>query len=135
MTWNKALVFGCLVVSLFVFSGCSSSNYSNQPVSVAVTPQTGFVSSAQTLQLTATVMNDTSCVSWSVTGSGSGTVDAQGNYTAPAVTQNATATVTATSKKDSTKSASATINIIAPGVVISCATAGACGAAANAQVA
>ena len=136
MTTNKALVFGCLVVSLFVFSGCGSSyNSSNQPVSVAVTPQTAFVGSAQTLQLTATVMNDTTGVTWSVTGSGSGTVDAQGNYTAPAVTQNATATVTATSKKDSTKSASATINVIAPGVVASCATAGACGAAANAQVA
>jgi len=135
MTTNKALVFECLFVSLFLFSGCSSSSDSNQPISVAVSPQAGYVGSAQTLQLTATVMNDTSGVSWSVSGTGGGTVDAQGNFTAPTVTQNATATVTATSKKDSTKSASATISIIASGVLTSCATAGACGAAANAQVA
>jgi arylsulfate sulfotransferase len=135
MTTNKALVFECLFVSLLLFSGCSSSSSSNQPISVAVSPQAGYVGSAQTLQLTATVMNDTSGVTWSVSGTGGGTVDAQGNFTAPTVTQNATATVTATSKKDSTKSASATISIIASGVLTSCATAGACGAAANAQVA
>jgi hypothetical protein len=49
-----------------------------------------------------------------------------GNFTAPTVTQNDTATVTATSVKDSTKSATVTINIIAPGVV---------SATSNAQVA
>ena len=117
MTTNKALVFGCLFVSLYFYSGCSSSSDSNQPISVAVSPQAGYVGSAQTLQLTATVMNDTSGVTWSVGGTGGGTVDAQGIFTAPTVTQNTTATVTATSVKDSTKSASATVNIIAPGVV------------------
>ena len=117
MTTNKALVFGCLFVSLYFYSGCSSSSDSNQPISVAVSPQAGYVGSAQTLQLTATVMNDTSGVTWSVGGTGGGTVDAQGNFTAPTVTQNTTATVTATSVTDSTKSASATVNIIAPGVV------------------
>ena len=118
MTTNKALVFGCLVGSLFAFSGCGSSySSSTYPVSVAVAPQTAYVGSAQTLQLTATVTNDNSGVTWSATGSGSGTVDAQGHYTAPTVTQNQTATVTATSVKDATKSASVTINIIAPGVV------------------
>ena len=136
MTTNKALELGCLFVSLFLYSGCSSySSSSYQPVSVALSLQAGYVGSAQTLQLTATVMNDTSGVTWSVGGTGGGTVDAQGKFTAPVVAQNATSTVTATSVKDPTKSASATINIIAPGVVVSCATAGACGAAANAQVA
>lgn len=62
-------------------------------------------------------MNDSSGVTWTVSGSSGGTVDANGNFTAPAVTQNATATVTATSKKDSTKSASVTVNIVAPGTV------------------
>jgi arylsulfate sulfotransferase len=117
MTTNKAFVFGCAVVSLFACAGCSDSSSSNQPISVAIAPQTAYVSSAQTMQLTATVANDTSGVTWAVNGSGAGSVDAQGNYTAPTVTQNATATVTATSVKDSTKSASATVNIIAPGVV------------------
>ena len=125
MTTNKALVFGCLAVCLFAFSGCSSSS-SNEPISVAVTPQAAYVGSAQTVQLTAAVGSDTSGVTWSVSGSGGGTVDAQGNYTAPTVTQNATTTVTATSVKDPTKSASATVTIIAPGVVTT---------TANAQVA
>ncbi|HEX5421904.1 MAG TPA: aryl-sulfate sulfotransferase, partial [Candidatus Acidoferrales bacterium] len=62
-------------------------------------------------------MNDASGVTWSVSGSSGGTIDANGNFTGPSVTQNATATVTATSKKDATKSASAKVNIIAPGTV------------------
>jgi hypothetical protein len=83
------------------------------------------------MQFTATVSNDTSGVTWSVNGTpgGSstvGTIDANGNFTAPAVTQNATATITATSKKDTTKSGTATATVIAPGVVA---------ATANAQVA
>jgi len=127
MTTNKALVFGCLAVSLSAFSGCSSSSdAASQLISVAVSPQPVYVGSAQTVQLTAVVMNDTSGVTWSVSGSGAGSVDAQGNYTAPTVTQNATATVTATSVKDPTKLASATVTIIAPGVVTT---------TANAQVA
>ncbi|HEY7390541.1 MAG TPA: aryl-sulfate sulfotransferase [Bryobacteraceae bacterium] len=83
------------------------------------------------MQFTAMVSNDTSGVTWSVNGTpgGSstvGTIDANGNFTAPAVTQNATATITATSKKDTTKSGTATATVIAPGVVA---------ATANAQVA
>lgn len=133
MTRNKALVFGCLFLCLLAVSGCGSSS-SHQPISVAVNPQAAFVGSGQTMQFTVTT-NDASGVTWSASGASAGSIDAQGNFTAPAVTQNATATVTATSKKDSTKSASASVNVIAPGVVVSCATAGACGAAANAQVA
>jgi hypothetical protein len=115
-------------VSFLVLAGCSSSSYSsaNQPITVAVSPQPAYVGSAQTVQLAAEVTGDTSGVTWSVSGSGGGTIDAQGNYTAPGVTQNATATVTAVSVKDSTKSASTTVNIIAPGAVT---------ATSNAQVA
>jgi hypothetical protein len=103
-------------VCFHVLAGCSSSS-PNQPISVSVSPQPAYVGSAQTVQLTANVTGDTSGVTWSVSGSGGGTIDAQGNYTAPAVTQNATATVTATSMKDSTSSASTTVNIIAPSAV------------------
>jgi hypothetical protein len=88
------------------------------------------------MQLTVSVMNSTAGVTWSVTGmdpagaagtAGSGgSIDMNGNFTAPTVTQNSTATVTATSVKDPTKSATATITIIAPAVVAS---------TANAQVA
>jgi hypothetical protein len=71
----------------------------------------------------ATVNNDTSGVMWTATA---GTIDANGNYTAPAGPQSSAATVTATSKKDSTKLASATVNVVAQGVVA---------ATANVQVA
>jgi arylsulfate sulfotransferase len=128
MRTHIATALVCLAVSFHVLAGCSSSSYSspNQPITVAVSPQPAYVGSEQTVQLDANVTGDTSGVTWSVSGSGGGTIDAQGKYTAPAVTQNATATVTATSMKDSTKSASTTVNIIASGVVAT---------TANAQVA
>ena len=45
-----------------------------------------------------------------------GTVDVNGNFVAPAGPQSMTVTVTATSKDDTTKSASATVNVVAAGV-------------------
>jgi hypothetical protein len=88
------------------------------------------------MQFTSTVTNSTSGVTWTVTGTDStgagnvagaaGSVDMSGNFTAPTVTQNATVTITATSVKDHTQSASATVAVIAPGVIAS---------TANAQVA
>lgn len=110
--------YACALFSVFVLvllAGCSSS--SQPPVTVTVSPSPAFVGSAQTVQLTANVTGDSSGVTWSVMGSSGATIDASGNFTAPAVTQNATATVTATSKRDTTKSASATVNIVAPGTV------------------
>ena len=44
-----------------------------------------------------------------------GTIDSNGNYTGPGNTFSFYATVTATSKTDPTKSASATVNVVAPG--------------------
>src|SRR6476620_10991734 len=108
MRMHNAPALICLAVCFLVLAGCSSSSSPNQPISVAVSPQPAYVGSAQTVQLTANVTGDTSGVTWSVSGSGGGTIDAQGNYIAPAVTQNTSATVTATSMKDSTKSASTT---------------------------
>src|SRR5215471_5767750 len=135
MSMQKSPAFAAVAVYLLAFVGCSSSSSHDQSISVSVAPSPAYVGSAQTLQFTADVGGDASGVTWSAGGSGGGTIDAQGNFTAPTVTQNATAMVTATSVKDPTKSASVTVNIIAPGVLVSCATAGACGAAANAQVA
>src|SRR4030095_1430821 len=116
MRMHNAPALICLAVCFLVLAGCSSSS-PNQPISVAVYPQPAYVGSAQTVQLTANVTGDTSGVTWSVSGSGGGTVDAQGNYNAPAVNQNATATLTATSITHPTKSDSTTVNIIAPGAV------------------
>jgi len=117
MRMQKTPALACLAVSLVVFVGCSSSSSSHQPISVSVSPAAAYVGSAQNVQLTAAVTGDSSGVTWSVGATGSGTVDAQGVYTAPTVTQNVTVTVTATSVKDPTKSATTTVNVIAPGVV------------------
>ena len=68
---------------------------------------------------------DPAGVTWSVAGApflGSpsvitspGTIDSNGNYTGPGGTSSFYVTVTATSKTDPTKSASATVNVVAPG--------------------
>ena len=88
------------------------------------------------MQFTATVMNSAAGVTWTVTGgsdraftegvASADSIDTNGNFTAPTVAQNSTVTITATSIKDPTKSGSAALTIIAPGVVT---------ATANAQVA
>ena len=90
---------------------------------VSVSPQNAFVAAGQVQQFTASLNGTASSdVTWSVNGTpggsaATGTIDAMGNYTAPATTTNATATVTATSTADTTKSANAAVSIVANGVV------------------
>jgi arylsulfate sulfotransferase len=110
---SKKFEWFFVVSSLIVFAwGCTSQ--ASPPIGVAVSPQATAVATSQTVQIVATVTNDTTGVNWSSTA---GTVDANGNYTAPSGPQSTTATVTATSKKDPTKSASAIIHVVAPGQV------------------
>ncbi len=91
-------------------------------------------------QFTATVNSSTNqTVTWSVApGSGNGTVNATGLYTAPAAVPNpATVTVTATAAADPTKSGSAAITVQAPaglGTSQITVTATAVGGAAHADV-
>src|SRR6516162_3360432 len=129
MTTRKRLaVLFSFVLCLF---GCSSSP--QPPIAVSVSPRTAYLASGQTMQFTPAVTNSTSGVTWTVTGTdptgaagvagAAGSVDMSGNFTAPSVTQNSTVTITATSVKDPTKSASATVTIIAPGDVATTATA------------
>ena len=124
-----SLILAVLCALVFL-AGCGggSSTTTQQPppppqaISVTVTPPTADVGAGQTIPFMATVTGDTTGVTWSVNGTAGGnstvgTIDDTGHFTAPAVTANSTATVTAASKADSTKSASATVTIIAPGVV------------------
>jgi arylsulfate sulfotransferase len=83
-------------------------------VSVSVSPQTVATGTGQTVSFTANVTNGKSGVTWTASA---GTVDVNGNFVAPAGPQSMTVTVTATSKDDTTKSASATVNVVAPGQV------------------
>lgn len=100
----------CLGVSIWI-GGCGSS-MPPAPIAVSVSPQTKAIGAGQNASFTVTT-NDTTGVTWSATA---GTVDANGNFTAPPG-QSVTVTVTVTSKKDSTKSANATVNVVAPGTV------------------
>lgn len=108
----------CFVALVFLSSGCGQS----QPISVSVSPQSAAVASGQSMQLTATAKGDASGFSWSVNfipnGNATvGMIDSAGNFTAPTSPESSIAIITATSKRDPTKSASAVIKVVAPGVI------------------
>ena len=94
--------------------GASATLTVNAAVSVSVSPQTTATGTGQTVSFTANATNGKSGVTWTASA---GTVDVNGNFVAPAGPQSITVTVTATSKDDTTKSASATVNVVAPGQV------------------
>ena len=83
------------------------------PVAVSITPASGSLAAAATLQFSSTVTGSTNqAVTWSIAPAGLGSISASGLYTAPAtVTTAQTATVTATSAANATKSASATVTL------------------------
>ncbi len=120
MTIGKFLSLVCFLALVLCLTGCSSNSSQVTtpvaPVTLAVSPQPAYIGSAQSMKFSAT-----SAATWAVTTStpsaSAGTIDAQGNFTAPAVTQNTTVTVTATSTSDSTVTASSTVFIIAPATV------------------
>jgi arylsulfate sulfotransferase len=103
----------CLFLTSFcvvmLVSGCSQA-----PTNVAISPTDVAIGTGQTVQFTPIVTNDSAAVSWSATA---GTIDANGNYTAPSGSPSTTVTVTATLAKDHSKTASATVNVVAPGEV------------------
>jgi arylsulfate sulfotransferase len=120
-TFSWCFLIAC--AGAFTF-GCGGGGM-RQAISITVSPQSAFVGAGQVAPFTAVVTGG-SGVDWSVNGtpggnSTVGTIDAAGNYTAPATTANSTATVTATSKSDPTKSASASVTIVAAGIVASTA--------------
>src|SRR5262249_30992349 len=82
-------------------------------VSVSLTPKRGGLTLGQALNFTATVTNDTGGlgVTWSVAGGGSFITQAATTATFVAPATAGVVTVTATSKADVTKSASATIGV------------------------
>ena len=84
------------------------------PVVVSVSPATATIHMPnRTQQFTATVLNATNpAVMWSVSPIGAGTIDQTGLYTPPSPLLVQTVTITATSQLDSTKSASAVVNLL-----------------------
>lgn len=103
----------CLGLFAFI-SGCSSGT---KP---SITPSSVALGPGQTQQFTAKLPGST--VNWSVQGVPGGnptvgTIDAQGNYTAPSTTSGATITVTASSGSSSNSSASAQVMYVPAGIV------------------
>lgn len=92
-----------------------------QSVLVTVTAPAANVNVGTTVAFTASVTGSTNqAVAWSVNGVAGGnatvgTIDANGNYTAPAaIPSPAAVTITATSQADATKSGSVQVTIVAP---------------------
>ena len=123
---SKYSAIACLCVSLVllgVLVACGgSSSTPPPPVSVSVSPgATVYPSYAswpagtpQTTQFTATVTNSSNtAVTWSVTPANGGSISSTGLYTSPMIALGlpGSATVTATSQADPTKSASTTETI------------------------
>lgn len=101
---------------LFCVSGCSSNSTIE---SVAVFPKTVYVVAGQAIQFTAMIQGGRANVRWSVNGvvggsAATGTIDANGHYSAPSIGSNAKVTVEATSAG---KSDSAVVSIIPAGLV------------------
>lgn len=105
------------VVHFGVVSAIMVEPSGTQPVTISVNPAQMSVMAGQTGQFTATVGGTSDArVTWSAT---EGAISATGLYTAPAtITQSYTATVSAASVADSTRTAAATVNLKTPVVVL-----------------
>jgi len=120
---SKYSVVAGLCVSLALLGflvACGSSSHPAVVVSVSPAGSTLFANDAadgwppQTAPFTATVTNNTNtAVTWSVSPAGAGSIDSNGVYTAPTIAAGlpGSATITATSQADSTKTAHATVTI------------------------
>ena len=82
-------------------------------IEVEVHPQFAALAAGRATHFEA-LTNDPTGVTWSATV---GTIDTAGNYVAPLGAESLTATVTATSRKDLAKAASATIHVVVPGQI------------------
>lgn len=94
-----------------MFNPSDSQIIMNLPVGVSITPATATVSRGNTQKFESTVTNDDgSGVTWKVDSSES-SIDADGLLSVGANESKDTLTITAISKKDSTKSATATVSV------------------------
>src|ERR1700722_2834244 len=90
-------------------TGTFTITFNNPPISVTVAPKTEMLPSGGSQEFLATVLYTTNtAVTWTATA---GTIDANGNFTAPTVTANTMVTITATSVADTTKSGTAKVTV------------------------
>ena len=124
------LSFLLFLVSCSLLSGCGGAGSPvvappvapPEAITVSITPNTAATATGGMVPFVVTT-NDPAGVTWTASA---GAIDGAGNYSAPAGGQSGMATITATSVKDPTKSATATVNIVVSGQISN---------TANAQVA
>ena len=117
--WQRILLIFALLPALAALNSCKKSS---TPTTTSTTPTivASCASSTVTVngqvQCTATITNlSSTIVDWSVTGTGTGTIDANGLYKAPAtVPSNNVVTITAAAHAQTTLTTTATITIQPP---------------------
>ncbi|MFZ0785082.1 MAG: aryl-sulfate sulfotransferase, partial [Candidatus Acidiferrales bacterium] len=102
--------------------GCGGTTSKPEVSSVTVSPSAVALGLGQPAQFQAMVSGSTGGVVWSVNGTTGGnatvgTIDANGNYTAPTNSQSVEVAITATSASDPSASATAQAYVVAPGTV------------------
>lgn len=111
VTSNTNVVLTVTSVADSTKSASASISVVPAVVGVTVSPASTDVNSGATAQFQASVTNTSNtAVTWTVSG---GTVSSSGLFTAPTVTSNTNVVLTATSVADSTKSATASITVVA----------------------
>ena len=111
------ILFSAVLLILSTLPGCGGSSTPAPPV-ISVSPSTASLIAGATQQFTASVTGTSStAVTWSVsgcTGTGCGTIDNNGLYTAPSlIPSDTTVNVVATLQSDTTRSGSARVNQVA----------------------
>jgi Bacterial Ig-like domain (group 2) len=117
MRWNSplSLIVSVVLAASLGCGGGSSSSVVAHVVAVSVSPGTVNLVPGQTKQFNAKVTGSSNMsVTWAVMGSGNGSIDQTGLYTAPATVSSQTdVTITATAAADTTKSANAKATLVA----------------------
>ena len=116
---RACILIGWMLGSLCLLFGAIWTETASAVVSVAITPSSAVVHPGSFQQFSASVSGDaTNSVAWSVNGiqggkTSVGTISTTGLYTSPlAVPQSFTVNVTATSRADPSKSASANVSVL-----------------------
>jgi arylsulfate sulfotransferase len=107
----------CLFAIITLIAGCSSS--STPPVTLTLTPTSATLFATQVMPFSATDSLGNSDVAWAVTTANGGSIDSNGNYTAPSVTAPTVVNIRATSLRNTSVFASAAVTIYPSGQVTS----------------
>jgi arylsulfate sulfotransferase len=118
-------IFSCVLVLVPGLGGCGSRYQDppipQQPMAISVTPNAAAIAPGTSLQFSAS--GDAAGVVWFLASATAGvdtsigSISASGTYTAPSDAQSFTVTVTAISKTNPAKFASANVYIVASGVI------------------